>query len=59
MIAKVKPVAVARARVVRANGEVEVHYSAERVPFWQVRRRSKLARHLRFMRAEDRQWERD
>lgn len=54
--ARVRPVAVARARIVRADGRPdEVHYSYERVPWWQLRRRVKLARHLRFMRAEDKE----
>jgi hypothetical protein len=51
-----KPVAVARARVIRATGETETHYSAEQVPIWQLRRWWKLRRHLAFMKREDRQW---
>lgn len=55
-LAAVQPIAVARARVVRADGRPdEVHYSYVRPPLWQIRRRIKLARHLRFMRAEDKE----
>lgn len=54
--ARLKPVAVARARVIRATGETETHYSAEKVPVWQPRRWLKLRKHLRFMRNEDRKW---
>lgn len=53
MIGRVQPVAVARARVTRANGATEVHYSYEPVPVWRFRRWLKLQRHLAFMRAED------
>jgi hypothetical protein len=53
---KITSVSVARARVIRADGTIEVHYSAEPVPFWQLRRRLKLWRHVRFMQKEDRAW---
>jgi hypothetical protein len=53
---KITSVSVARARVIRADGTIEVHYSAEAVPFWQLRRRRKLRRHLRTLREEDRAW---
>jgi len=51
---RIKAVGTARARVTRADGRREVYYSVERVPFWQVRRRLKLHRHVRFLRNEDR-----
>jgi hypothetical protein len=54
--ARLRPVSVARARVTRADGTSEVHYSAERIPLWQIRRWLKLRRHLALMREEDKQW---
>lgn len=53
MLARVKPVSVARARVVRTDGRCETFYSAEAVPIWQLRRWLKLRKHLAFMRNED------
>lgn len=52
--AKLTSVSIARAEVTRANGDREIYYSLEKVPFWHVRRRYKLQKHLRFMRNEDR-----
>jgi hypothetical protein len=54
--ARLRPMSIARARVTRADGTSEVHYSAERIPLWQIRRRLRLRRHLALMRKEDRQW---
>jgi hypothetical protein len=54
--ARLKTVAVARARVTRANGETEIHYSAERVPIWEFGRWLKLRKHIRFMKNEDKTW---
>ena len=51
--AKNKPVSVARATVKRANGDIEIYYSAEKVPLREFRRWLKLKRHLRFMKRED------
>jgi hypothetical protein len=49
-----KPVAVARAVVRRADGTTEVHYSCERInPLRDPIRWLKLRRHLAFMRKED------
>lgn len=56
MRARLKPVATARARVIRADGRREVHYSLERIPLWQLRRRWKRFKHIRFMRKEDETW---
>lgn len=53
---RIRPVAIARAHVVRASGAHEFHYSVEKVPPWQVRRLWKLRKHLRFMKREDSQW---
>lgn len=53
--ARTDPVAVARAVVIRRNGTREVHYSVPRLPFWHLRQRLKLWRHLRFMKAEDKE----
>ena len=52
--AAVRPISTARMYVNRADGTREVHYSLERIPLWQLRRKLKQLKHLRFMRAEDR-----
>jgi hypothetical protein len=45
--------------VVRADGSREIHYSPEDIPLFPlvngIKRRHKLRKHLKFMRAEDRQ----
>jgi hypothetical protein len=57
MIGRMKPVAVARAVVRRADGTTEVHYSRETINFCRDPLRwLKQRRHLAFMRKEDEQW---
>lgn len=52
---KVTSVATCRMTVHRANGDVEVYYDQEHVPLWQVRRKIKAMKHLRFMKNEDKE----
>lgn len=57
MLAKIAPVAIARAVVRRADGTTEVHYSYEPIRIWRDPVRwLKLKRHLAFMKKEDKQW---
>ncbi len=51
-LGRIRPVASARMVKIPANGPPSAHYSAERIPRWQLRRRLKLWAHVRLLETE-------
>ncbi len=49
-------VGIGRARVLRADGTTEIHYSLPDVAWWNFKARAWVRRRLKVMREEDRTW---